>query len=155
MRAIPTVFLLTLLAGLAIADEKAGDAVKAKDQAQLQGLWQAVAMEANGAKAPDDEIQRFQLLFKEGKLTFNPKADNREHAFEIDAAAKPKALDVIPGDGVKKGTKLPCAIYELTGDKLVFCINKEMTGDKRPTQFKTAPGDGMVLITLERVKPVK
>jgi hypothetical protein len=32
---------------------------------------------------------------------------------------------------------------------------KEGQGDKRPSEFKTAAGDGFALITLERVKKAK
>jgi len=141
--------VLGLLFSLAIAEDKPAPAA---DQDQLQGLWQAVSMESGGQAAPADQTRKFQLHFKSGKVVFSPKADNREHTFEINAAGKPKTLDIIPGDGAKKGAKLPCAIYELSGDKLTFCINKEMTGGKRPTEFKTAAGDGLVLIKLERVK---
>jgi uncharacterized protein (TIGR03067 family) len=64
-------------------------------------------------------------------------------------------MDLTPGDGGKKGEKLPVAIYDLAGDKLVICIDKEGEHGKRPAEFKTMAGDGLVLITLERVKQTK
>ena len=112
-------------------------------------------MEANGRAAPAEQVKKFQLRFKGDKVVFNPEADNREHAFEIDPLAQPKAMDLTPGDGPAKGKKLPCAIYKLDGDKLTICIDKEGQAGKRPTEFKTGAGDGLALITLERVKMAK
>jgi uncharacterized protein (TIGR03067 family) len=148
-----TVLALTLMTSLVIAEDKPDDAAKDKDR--LQGLWQAVSLEANGEKAPAEQVNKFQLHFKGDKVVFLPKADNREHAYDIDPKAKPKAMDITPGDGAKKGEKLPFAIYDLAADKLIICIDKEGKHGKRPTEFKTTAGDGLVLITLQRVKQTK
>jgi uncharacterized protein (TIGR03067 family) len=145
------VLAVTLL--LAIAQVKPGDT--GKDQERLQGLWQAVSMEANGEAAPAEQVNKFQLHFKGDKVVFLPKLDNREHAYHLDPKTEPKGMDITPGDGDKKGEKLPCAIYNLAGDKLIVCIDKELSHGKRPTEFKTGPGDGLVLITLERVRQAK
>ena len=127
----------------------------AKEKEALQGLWQAVDLEANGQKAPAEAAKVFQIQFKGDQIVFNPAAENRRHTFAINPAAKPKAMDLTTGDGPKKGRTLPCAIYKLDGDKLVICIDKEGTHGKRPTEFKTKAGDGLALITLERVKQAK
>jgi uncharacterized protein (TIGR03067 family) len=156
---MPTVFMrrynmrmcfaaLLLLAGfVAAADDGA-----ATDKEKIQGLWQAVALEANGQEVPDDATRKFQVRIKGDKLVFNPETDNREHTFVLDPKTKPKAMDLTPGDGPAKGKRLPCAIYKLEGDKLMICLGKEGQGGKRPSEFKTAAGDGFALITLERVK---
>jgi uncharacterized protein (TIGR03067 family) len=148
-----TILALTLSTGMAVAQDQLGDT--AKDKERLQGLWQAMSLEASGEKAPAEAVNQFQLHFKGDKVVFLPKADNREHAYDIDPKAKPKAMDITPGDGAKKGEKLPFAIYDLAGDKLKICIDKEGKHGKRPTDFKTTAGDGLVLITLERVKQTK
>jgi uncharacterized protein (TIGR03067 family) len=144
--------LLLLIASVAVADEpKAG----AKEKDALQGLWQAVALEAQGRPAPAEAVRAFQVRITGDKLVFSPAADNRAHTFAIDPDAKPKALDLTPADGPAKGKKLPCAIYKLDGDKLTICIDKEAESGKRPTEFKTTAADGFALITLERVKEKK
>ncbi|MBM4069345.1 MAG: TIGR03067 domain-containing protein [Planctomycetes bacterium] len=146
------VALLLMAAVVAVADEpKTG----AKDKEALQGLWQAVELEANGKKAPAEAVKAFQVQFKGDQIVFNPASENRKHAFAIDPASKPKAMDLTAGDGPKKGQKLPCAIYKLEGDKLTICLDKEGEAGKRPTEFKTAAGDGFALLTLERVKDKK
>ena len=114
-----------------------------------------MSLEANGKKAPEEQINEFQLLFKGDKVVFNPKHENREHTYKIDPKAKPKAMDITPGDGQKKGQKMPLAIYDLVGDKLIICIDKEGTHGKRRTEFKTEAGDGLGLITLQKVKQTK
>jgi uncharacterized protein (TIGR03067 family) len=136
----------------AAADEpKAG----MKDKEALEGLWQAVELQANGQKAPAEVVKAFQVQIKGDQLVFSPATDNRKHTFAIDPAAKPKTMDLTPADGPAKGKKLPCAIYKLDGDKLTICVDKEGTFGKRPTEFKAAAGDGCALITLERVKDKK
>ncbi len=123
-----------------------------KDQDRIQGLWQAESVEADGkpvAAVPEN----LQVRFKGNTITF--LSDQREHTFELDAKAKPKALNLTPGDGAAKGKKLECAIYELDGDTLKICMDKEGDAGKRPTEFKTAAGDGLTLIVLKRVKEEK
>lgn len=127
----------------------------AVDREAFQGLWQAVELEADGKKAAAEAVKAFQVQIKGDQLVFSPATDNRKHTFAIDPAAKPKALDLTPADGPAKGQKLACAIYKLDGDKLVICIDKEGEVGKRPTEFKTAAGSGLALVTLERVKEKK
>ena len=127
----------------------------AKDQDALQGLWQAVELEHQGQKAPDAVVKRFQVRIKGDKLVFGPGTDDREHTFSLDPAAKPKAMDLVPSDGPAKGKRLPCAIYQLEGDALTICLDKDGSANKRPSAFKTAAGDGFTLLTLKRVVPPK
>jgi uncharacterized protein (TIGR03067 family) len=122
-----------------------------KDKDTLQGLWQAVEMEANGQKAPDEVAKKFKVWIKADKLVFNPDTENREHTFMLDTKAKPKAMDLTPSDGSTKGKAMPVAIYELDGDKLRICLDKDGNQSKRPTEFKTKAGDGFALLTLKRV----
>jgi RNA polymerase sigma factor (sigma-70 family) len=122
------------------------------DQERLAGLWQAVALEANGQPAPAEAVRAFRIRIQGDRIVFNPDGENREHRFTLDPKAQPKAMDLIPGDGPQKGQRLPCAIYRLEGDKLTLCLDKEGEAGKRPTAFKTAAGDGFALLTLERVK---
>ena len=146
------VWMLLMTTVVVVADEpRAGE----KDKQALQGLWQAVELEANGQKAPAEAVKVFRIQIKGDQLVFNPTSENRKHTFAIDPEAKPKAMDLTPADGPGKGQRLPCAIYKLDGDKLNVCLDKEGQAGKRPTEFKTGAGDGLALITLERVKMAK
>jgi uncharacterized protein (TIGR03067 family) len=109
-------------------------------------------LEANGQAAPP---KGFQIQIEGNALVFNPVTENRKHSFDIDPQATPKVMDLTAGDGPSKGKTLPCAIYKLDGDKLMICLEKEWKIQKRPTEFKTLPGDGCVLLTFERVKDEK
>jgi RNA polymerase sigma factor (sigma-70 family) len=139
------------------AEDNKGEAEAAKtDLDKLQGLWQAVALEANGNQAPEEDVKAFRIRIKGNKIAFNPDTENREHTFTVDPKAKPKAMDLTPGDGPAKGQKLPCAIYELDGNSLKLCFDKEGKAGKRPSEFKTAKRDGFALIILKRVsEPAK
>lgn len=139
---------LLLIGVAALADEPNAT----KDKEALQGLWQAVELEHGGEKAPAESVTKFQIRIKDNKIIFNPDTEKREHTFELDPKTNPKAMDLTPSDGPSKGQKLPCAIYKLDGDKLTICLDKEGKTGKRPTQFKTAAGDGFALLKFERVK---
>lgn len=141
-----------LMTGLAAADEPKADA---KDKEALQGLWQAVELEANGQQAPGATVKALQIRIKGDQIVFSPDTENRKNTFVIDATAKPKALDFTPDDGAKQGKKVTGAIYKLDGDKLTICINRDGEAGKRPTEFKTAAGSGFVLVTFQRVKDKK
>ncbi len=150
MRLCLAVLLLT--APVAAADEPK---VETTDREALQGLWQATDLETNGEKAPAAEVKAFQIRIKGDKAVFGPDNGNRESTFALTPDAKPKAMDLTPSDGPAKGKKLPCAIYKLDGDKLTLCLDWNGQAGKRPTEFKTAAGDGFALLTLERVKEKK
>jgi uncharacterized protein (TIGR03067 family) len=139
------ILLLTLCAG-AVQD----DAAK-KDLEALQGTWTAVAGERNGQKASEDDLKNFKVVFKGDKMIINPDNDNRTASFKLDPSNKPRALDITPEQGPKKGVSLP-AIYELDGEALKICYDNEGVSDKRPTEFKTAPKSGLWLLVLKREK---
>jgi uncharacterized protein (TIGR03067 family) len=144
-----TVVILLTVALISSADEPK---VAVKDKEALQGLWQAVQLEANGKKAPDEAVTAFQIQIDANHLVFNPATDNRKHTYVIDSDAKPKSIDLTPAGGPEKGKQLPCAIYKLEDDTLTICIDKEGKAGKRPTEFRTTAGDGFSLFTLEKLK---
>jgi RNA polymerase sigma factor (sigma-70 family) len=121
------------------------------DEDKLQGLWQAVVLEVNGQMAPEETIKEFKIRIHGNKITFNPDTENRQHVFDLDTKAKPRAMDLTAGDGPAKGKKLPCAIYEVDGDSLSICMDKEGQAGKRPSEFKTSAGDGFALLRFKRV----
>ena len=123
----------------------------APDAARLEGLWQAVAIEAGGKPAADSEVKSFRVRFHGNQVVMNPGAHEQAHGFTLDPKADPKAFDLIPLDGPAKGRPAPAGIYKLDGDTLTACMNKG-TGGKRPTAFKTTADDDNKLITFERVK---
>ena len=62
-----------------------------------------------------------------------------------DQAKKPKAIDFAE----KKGEPVP-GIYELDGDSLKICWNKEDKVKGRPDRFTATPENKWSMITLKR-----
>ena len=125
----------------------------ANDAKNLQGTWQAVDLEANGAKSPVDQVRELQVVFKGNQVfAVKPDGDGRKVKFKLDSSKTPNAIDLIAIDGSDQG-KTAAGIYSLENGRLRLCINlfgKDIT--QRPTEFKTQAGDGVGFVTLERAK---
>jgi uncharacterized protein (TIGR03067 family) len=129
----------------------AGDESPA-DAKNLQGTWQAVDLEANGERKPDDQIKELQLVINGDDLAIKPEGEGRRCKFAFDSGKTPKTIDLIPLDGSGKG-KTFAGIYSLQNGKLRICINIfGKDPGQRPKEFKTQAGDGIGFATLERVK---
>lgn len=143
-------------ATIAVADDKANDGEK------LQGLWAPTAIEVAGTKLPADAppVKELRILIKGDKFIFNPdhkSQPKRELGFVLDPKQSPKTLDLIPQNGTAKGKMFPAGIYELKGDQLRLCLDEaqlesRQPGD-RPRAFVTRKGDGLMVLSLKRVKP--
>ena len=136
-----------------VAVANADDAAK-KDVKKLQGKWQAVELQVQGKKAPPEQVKKFRIVIKGDEITFNPDGGNRKSKFKVDPSKSPKTMDMTPLDGPRKG-KTILGIYSREKGQLKICIpNSPNKSDitKRPTEFKTASGDGLYLLTFERAK---
>lgn len=126
-----------------------------KVASDLQGVWQAVYLEANGQKESAERIQEVQLVIHADRLDVKPDGEGTRTTFKVNAHNTPSTIDLTPLDGPRKGERL-LGIYSLQGGRLQLCINifgRDPT--VRPTGFKTQPGDGFVLATLEQLKSKK
>src|SRR5262245_45313002 len=145
--------LLFAIAGLLVAADTKDDAKD--DPKRIQGTWSLVAMETNGEKAPEERIKKeaSKLVISADKITVRraDRADKPlEFAYKIDPTKKPKTMDVIFGDGPRKG-ETQHGIYELDGDTLKVCGSDRK--DDRPAEFVTKPDSGHMLMILKRDKP--
>jgi len=66
-----------------------------------------------------------------------------------DSATQPKGMSVTGTEGPNSGKTFP-AIYELKGDTLRICY--DLSGAKRPTEFKSVAGTKLYLVTYVRKK---
>lgn len=145
----PALFLCAvfcLVPAFAVA-EKSNPNSAEKD---LQGTWQAVDGEGNGEKLGDDKVQEMQLVIESKTLGIKPDREGRKTTFTVDSSKTPGTINLIPLDGDRKGTIVP-GIYSVQDGQLRICINiwgKDPT--RRPTEFRTQPGDGCVFVTLKR-----
>ena len=89
------------------------------------------------------------LTLEDGKYTLKAESIDKG-TYTIDAAKKPKEMDIKGTDGPNKGKSFP-AIYELSGDTLRICY--DLSGKARPTEFKTTAGTKLFLATYKRKKP--
>ena len=69
--------------------------------------------------------------------------------YTIDADSKPKSMTITGTEGPNHGKTFP-AIYELKGDTLRICY--DLSGAKRPTEFKSVAGTKLYLVTYSRKK---
>jgi len=67
----------------------------------------------------------------------------------IDFTSEPKGMTITDTAGPNQGKTFP-AIYELKGDTLRICY--DLSGAKRPTEFKTVAGTQLYLVTYTRVE---
>jgi uncharacterized protein (TIGR03067 family) len=108
------------------------------DQAKLQGNW------TNEVQGKKHEMKfskdTFTLTFADGEKKAHVKG-----TFKIDAAKKPKHIDMMITEGEGPGEKFKGmtahAIFELDGDTLKWCANQPGK-DERPTEFPANEGGG-------------
>jgi uncharacterized protein (TIGR03067 family) len=133
-----------LAASQAIADEPPSD------QKAVQGTWVPVKAELAGKPLPDDVLKAITLKIHEDGYEVTVKGEGSDKGTsKLDAAAKPKAMTITSVEGANAG-KTFLAIYELERDTFRVCY--DLSGAKRPTEFKTSPGTLLYLVTYNRKK---
>ncbi len=133
---------------IAILSLAAGDTADAKKELEkFAGTWESSELIYNGK----EHKLKFKIVFKgdQGVVQDNEKVTN-EYArikFQLDSAAKPRAMDITIVAGSQTDAKLE-GIYELKGDELRICA--KVFGNDRPTEFAAPDGSSIVLLTLKR-----
>ena len=157
---ITSFIAVTLVLSLALVAWSAGasDAKEGKDQkdakesaAGIDGSWLPSAAEMAGKKYPDEVRKTIKLVIKGDtyKTTVGQAVD--EGTLKINPTPKPHEIDITGSEGPNKG-KTILAIYETDGpDTLRICY--DLSGKSRPTEFKTAEGTKLFLVTYQREKP--
>ena len=121
----------------------------ADDLKALAGTWTPMKAELAGAEMPED-FRKSVTLKITGSSYDATVGQLAEHgSFTIDVAAKPKEMKITVADGPNKGKVYHC-IYEFTGDTLRVCY--DLSGEKAPTDFATAAGTKLYLVTYARKK---
>jgi uncharacterized protein (TIGR03067 family) len=120
-----------------------------KDDDAIQGTWLATAAELGGNKFPHEVRKSIRLEVKDGKYTVTVGKEPDRGTVKLSPSAKPKAMDITGTEGPNKG-KTILTIYELDGDTLKVCY--DLSGKARPTEFKTAIGTQLFLVTYKREK---
>jgi uncharacterized protein (TIGR03067 family) len=142
--------LVILFCGLpvgAVADDK-GDADK--DVKEPQGVWTFESQVVDGKETPADRVKTMTSTIEGGKYAVR-RGDELVQAgtYIVDPSKSPKAIDMTVGEGPGKGTVM-LGIYAFDGGMLKVCFDP--TGKKRPTEFKSEAGSGLVLSSHKRAK---
>lgn len=140
-----------LVLGLALT--LAAPAPKKSDEeppAKLDGTWIVESFEGPKDEAPPGTIT---LLFTDGKIKVMEsmgKGGGEDAGYTVDMSKKPATIDIKPEKGPDK---LVQGIIEVKGDTMRLCFSKD--GADRPTEFKSDPAKGVMVINLKRAKPEK
>ena len=119
------------------------------DAKAVQGNWKPVKAELAGQPMTDAVLKSISLKLDNGKYeAFVGDLPDRG-TYTVDATTKPMSMTVTGTEGPNKGKTFP-AIYELKGDTLRICY--DLSGAKRPTEFKTIAGTQLYLVTYNRKK---
>jgi len=122
------------------------------DQADLnalQGNWKPVSAELAGQPMADTVLNSLSLRLYRGRYEAFVGSTPDRGAYSLDPTSRPRGMTVTGTDGPNKGKTFPC-IYELQGDTLRICY--DLSGTKRPTDFKTLAGTKLYLATYARKK---
>jgi uncharacterized protein (TIGR03067 family) len=120
----------------------------AKDD-RLQGTWLPSSAELGGQPFPEEVRKTIKLVVKDDRYTVTVGKEVDQGTVKLSPSAKPKAMDITGTEGPNKG-KTILAIYERNGNTLRVCY--DLSGKKRPTEFKTEAGTQLFLVEYKRQK---
>ena len=142
------VFLTIALRAIVLANEP-----PAKDELkQHQGTWAVTSSIYDGRPAPEAIFRSIQRVVDGNHVYWT--RDGKRFAgttIELDPAASPKAIDVIPDGGPNRGERV-LGIYKLDGDGLTICVAEPRR--PRPKDFQAGKGSRQTLRVFVRVRAV-
>src|SRR5262245_46438307 len=146
-------------AGLRLADAQSAIARKSgfaawpalarhvHDLRALEGEWQFVALEIDGAALPAPMQTASRLLIDGDRFRTESPEATYEGVFTIAVESSPTHIDIEFVEGPEAGN-WSYGLYDLDGDRLTICLG--LTGVPRPEGFFTTPGSGHALERLRR-----
>ncbi len=136
--------------GFAVAVLLSAFAADSPDDAKaVQGSWTPAKAELAGQPMTDDVLKTISLKLENGRYDVLVGVLPDKGTYTIDSTTKPKSMTITGTEGPNNGKTYP-AIYELKGDTLRICY--DLSGAKRPTEFKTSAGTKLYLVTYNRKK---
>jgi uncharacterized protein (TIGR03067 family) len=119
------------------------------DAKAIQGTWKPSTAILGGQPMPDAVRKSITLKLENGKYEVFVGKNPDRGTYSIDADARPKSITVTGAEGPNHGKTFP-SIYELKGDTLRICY--DLSGAKRPGEFKSVAGTKLYLVTYARQK---
>jgi uncharacterized protein (TIGR03067 family) len=127
---------------------RAWAAIPGDDAQAVQGNWQLIAAELGGRAMPDALVKIVRMKLADGRYEVTAESPD-VGTYTLEPAVQPKRMTVTGTEGPNRGKTFP-AIYEVEGDTLRICY--DLSGAKRPNEFKTAAGTKLYLATYRRAK---
>ena len=119
------------------------------DAKAVQGNWKPAKAELAGQPMTDAVLKSISLKLDNGKYEVFVGDKPDRGTYTLDSATKPKSMTITGTEGPNRGKTFP-AIYELKGDTLRICY--DLSGTKRPTEFKSVADTQLYLVTYNRKK---
>jgi uncharacterized protein (TIGR03067 family) len=119
------------------------------DAKTLQGSWVPVKGELAGQPMIETVLKTISLKLDNGKYEVSAGGLQDKGTYTVDSTTRPKSMTITGTEGPNKGKTYP-AIYELKDDTLRICY--DLSGSKRPTEFKSSVGTQLYLVTYHRKK---
>ena len=140
--------LLSICVSLVLSYSLNTIAVDAPDDAKaVQGNWKPAKAELAGQPMTDAFLKRISLKLDNGKYGVFVGDKPDKGTYTLDSTTKLKSMTITGTDGPNSGKTFP-AIYELKGDTLRICY--DLSGAKRPAEFKSIAGTRLYLVTYTR-----
>jgi uncharacterized protein (TIGR03067 family) len=140
-------FCITFIAFACFITFAADDSADVK---ALHGCWVPVKAELGGQALPADVLSTITLTLTNNNYEVTIKGEQSDYGtWTLDTSTKPKGMTIVGTKGPNAGKTFPC-IYEIKGDTFRICY--DLSGAKRPTEFKTATGAKLYLVTYNRKK---
>jgi uncharacterized protein (TIGR03067 family) len=147
------VILGSILLGLSLmpaAEDEKQASIK-KDRKKYQGTWRVISLEANGKKAPEEDVKKITVVNKaDGTWILQVDGEKvTQGNSEIDPTQRPKTIDFMATEGDNKG-QIVLGIYELGDENRKLCYAPP--GKDRPSEFSAPAGSDHILVVFKREK---
>jgi uncharacterized protein (TIGR03067 family) len=121
-------------------------AAEPPDNKALQGEWIPIKAELGGKPVPEAVLKTMSLKLGDGTYDVSGDGEPDKRTFEVDVSTRPMGMIIRGRVGPNQGRTIP-AIYEL---EVRICCDLAPSGARRPTEFKSAVGTRLYLVTYQR-----
>jgi uncharacterized protein (TIGR03067 family) len=105
--------------------------------------------ELGGRPMPAALLKSISLKLDDGKYEVFGGEVSDKGKYTLDSTSKPTGMTITGTEGPNAGKTYP-AIYEIKGDTLRICY--DLSGEKRPAEFKSVEGTKLYLVSYSRKK---
>ncbi|MCE9565166.1 MAG: TIGR03067 domain-containing protein [Planctomycetes bacterium] len=155
MRITYGIFLLGAVLALATGCGSSGSTTAPAPSLNIEGTYLITGTESAGVKDSEEAIAKTPAEERTIQVTADRmvvKKDGKDEpaTYQLDATKTPVSIDMI---GKKDGKEERLyGIVKVEGDKLFLCFNASSKIEDRPKEFKTAPKEKTMILTLTKQK---